>query len=126
MPSELRGTHMKVNAICYAIMIRMLMERPCTIQEVIDETGLGMRSVCNTLRVWKRHGILYRAALAQDSVGRWNIPLYRLGKGKDCPPRRMSREEKNEKDRLRYAQERERSPSAEAIAAANPFGRVCR
>lgn len=92
-----------VNALSYVIMVEMLLKRPCTLRELIEESGFSSRSVSRFLRLLRRRKhTCYVAKWGPDALGRMVVPSFRLGDKLDVPkPRRKTATERSAARRLR-------------------------
>lgn len=81
----------KVGAISYAQLIKLLLEGIYTCQELADETGLHYVTVLQYTRELHRAGAAYIAGWEEDCFGRDALKVYKLGAGKDKPRRQRTR-----------------------------------
>lgn len=84
-----RRTMVKINRFTQARLIALLLEGVLDCQELAAETGLHYVTVLNYARELYRAKAAYVARWNPDSRGRFNVKVYKLGKGKDADkPRR--------------------------------------
>lgn len=84
---------MKINAHCYALIIGCLMDRPHSTKEMAEVSGLHVqtaRDYVNALYNIKR---VHIADWDQDNRGRDCIPMFLMGRAKDKPRHRRTKQE---------------------------------
>lgn len=84
----------KMGAISYAKMIRLLMDGTMTCAEIAEETGLHLLTVYQYTRELHREGVIHIALWEKDSRGRDAIKVYRFGEGKDAKRYAMTQRER--------------------------------
>ena len=77
----------------------MLLREPVTSHEISEETGLHIVTAQNLMRCFKKNKVVHVSAWDSDSMGRDCTPVYKLGKGKDFPRRRMTNAERQKRCR---------------------------
>ena len=77
------------NVSCYAEAISILIAGPTTVRGLCEESGLAYQSCRKFTSTLYRRRLVHIAAWEQDSIGRWTIPAYAWGEGKDAkrPPK---------------------------------------
>ena len=75
----------KVNALSYAHMTKLLMERPRTRVELSEETGLHVLTIGDYVGAWYDIGVVHIGDWGPDALGRISVPIYHWGPGKDAP-----------------------------------------
>lgn len=91
----------KVGALSYAKLIKALMDRPCTIAELAEETGLHYLTVCHYTVALHNEGAIHIALWEKDSRGRDAIKAYRLGEGRDARRVKMTQVERQRRTRAK-------------------------
>lgn len=94
-----RDRIIKVNAISYANLVKLLMDGLYTTHELAEQTGLHYVTVCQYTRELHRAGAAYICAWQTDSRDRDCIKIYKLGNGKDKARRRLSGSERQRRHR---------------------------
>lgn len=80
-----RRTCVKVNAMSYAILVKLLVEGTRTCEELAQDTGLHKLTVYQYTRELYKAGVLHICAWEADMRGRDIVKVYRLGEEKDAP-----------------------------------------
>lgn len=91
----------KVNAICYAHLVKNLMHGDMTCTELAEETGLHYTTVLQYARELHAVGAVHIARYDPDPKGRHIVKVYKLGEGKDAKRVRMTDYERQKKYRAR-------------------------
>lgn len=91
----------KVGALSYAKLIKAMMDRPCSINELVDETGLHYLTVAQYCVALHNEGAIHISMWEKDSRGRDAIKVYRLGEGRDAKRQRMSGAERQARARAK-------------------------
>lgn len=73
----------KVNAMAFAQLVKLLLEGTYTCQELAEMTGLHYVTVLHYTREMHRAGAVHIAAWEKDSRGRDLAKIYKLGEGND-------------------------------------------
>lgn len=94
-----RGRVVKVNAIAYANMVKLMLEGVYTVQELADQTGLHYVTVCQYARELHRVGAAHISAWQPDSRDRDALKIYKIGSGKDKARRRLTASERQRRHR---------------------------
>lgn len=79
--------HTNSGAVAYALCFGCLLDGPCTVFELIEESGIHANTARKLLRILKRHKRIHIAAWENDSVGRSTIAAYALGDKPDAKRR---------------------------------------
>lgn len=74
----------KLNKMCYALIIKRLIEDDATLLQLAEVSGNHKVTVEVLMRVFKEHGLVHVCGYEQDKYGRDLIKIYRWGKGKDA------------------------------------------
>jgi predicted ArsR family transcriptional regulator len=89
----------KVNAMCQAQLVKLLLEGTHTCYELAQATGLHYVTVLHYCRELHKAGAAHIAMWEKDSRGRDLLKVYKLGAGKDAKRRKMSSAERQRKYR---------------------------
>jgi hypothetical protein len=84
----------KVNAMAYGHLVRLLIDGDRTCEELAEETGLHIVTVLQYTREMHKAGAIHIARYEPDALGRHNTKVYKLGIGKDAPRVRLTSAEK--------------------------------
>lgn len=79
------------HAVAFAVMLRELLDGPCTAIELAAQTGMRHETVLGWIRAMRRQRVLYVAFWVEDAAGRRTTAAYRLGDKPDAPRRPMPR-----------------------------------
>lgn len=74
---------LRIGAISAAKVLANLYAGPATARELMEVSGLSKNTVMEYLRHFKTEGVIHICAWERDSLGRWSIPVFQLGYGKD-------------------------------------------
>ena len=89
----------KVNAMCQAQLVKLLLEGTHTCYELAQATGLHYVTVLHYCRELHKAGAAHIAMWEKDSRGRDLLKVYKLGAGKDAKRRKMTAAERQRKYR---------------------------
>jgi predicted ArsR family transcriptional regulator len=89
----------KVNAMCQAQLVKLLLEGTHTCYELAQATGLHYVTVLHYCRELHKAGAAHIAMWEKDSRGRDLLKVYKLGAGKDAKRRKMTSAERQRKYR---------------------------
>jgi predicted ArsR family transcriptional regulator len=89
----------KVNAMCQAQLVKLLLEGTHTCYELAQATGLHYVTVLHYCRELHKAGAAHIAMWEKDSRGRDLLKVYKLGAGKDAKRRKMTQAERQKKYR---------------------------
>jgi sugar-specific transcriptional regulator TrmB len=95
-------TKLRMNAVSYAHMIKMMLEGTRTCAELAEETGLSTATIYDYTRELHKKGAAHIITWETDTLGRDAKPVYMLGKGKDAVRRKMSTAERTRNYRARH------------------------
>lgn len=89
MPPQLVGSRkgrktVKVNAMSYAKLMRLLLDGGYTLQELAEETGLHYLTVCEYTTAMYKEKAIHIASWAPDARGRICCKVYKVGAEKDA------------------------------------------
>jgi predicted ArsR family transcriptional regulator len=90
----------KINAICQAQLIKLLLDGVYTCHELAEQTGLHYVTVLQYTRELHSAGAAYICAWEKDGRGRDVIKIYKIGEGKDAKRKKMTSAERQAKSRL--------------------------
>ena len=82
----------RLNALSCALLMRALIDEPCTVRELMDVSGLARHTVWRYLRALVKVKVIRVAEWESDSLGRPQIPAYMMGAGKDVPRPKQPRD----------------------------------
>ena len=102
-PSNKGKRVIKINAITYAQLIKLMLDGLYTCQELAEQTGLHYVTVLQYTRELHRAGAAHIFDYEQDGYGRDGQRIYKLGKGKDKPRRKLTTNERQRAYRARKA-----------------------
>lgn len=91
----------KVNAIAYANLIKLLMEGDCTCEELAEETGLHYVTVLQYTRELHRAQAVYVCAWGRDAKGAYTRRIYKIGTRPDAARPSITSAERTRKYRER-------------------------
>ncbi len=74
----------KVNAMSYSRLIKLLMDGTRTAAELAEETGLHKQTVYDYTRQLHKAKAVYIADWEKDSMGRDCMPIFMIGNKKDA------------------------------------------
>lgn len=89
----------KVNQDTYARVFKLLLSRPVSAHEIVNETGIHIVTAQRLMRTLKQHEIIHICNWRQDLLGRDAIPVYELGFRKDKPRRAMTQAQRQQRCR---------------------------
>ena len=89
----------KVNALSYAHMVKLMLEGLYTVKEIAEQTGLHYVTVCQYSRELHRVGAAHICAWQPDARDRDAIKIYKIGEGKDAKRRKLSASERQRRHR---------------------------
>jgi predicted ArsR family transcriptional regulator len=81
----------KIGAMSYAILLKYLAEGTRDCQELAEAVGLHVLTVYDYTKAMYKQGVIHICAWETDSLGRCNVRIYMLGKGKDAIKSKKSR-----------------------------------
>ena len=91
----------KVNAMSYAILIKLLMEGTRTAAELAEETGLHKATVYDYTREMHKVKAVHIACWEKDSMGRECMPVFMIGDKPDAKRTRLTQAERARHYRIR-------------------------
>ena len=94
----------KVNAMAYAAMIKLLLEGVYSCQEIAEHTGLHYVTVLDYTRELHRVGAIHISSYEKDSRGRDLVKIYKVGAGKDAKREKMTGAERQARVRQKKKQ----------------------
>lgn len=68
-----------------AMMIRALLDGPCTVSDLEEASGLVRRTVQERIKALRKVRAVYIAHWEQDAIGRYNIHAWQMGDKRDAP-----------------------------------------
>lgn len=84
----------KVNAMAFAQLVKLLLEGTYTCTELAEMTGLHYVTVLHYTREMHRAGAVHIAAWEKDNRGRDLAKIYKLGEGNDKKRQRKTQAER--------------------------------
>ena len=91
----------KVNQEIYAMIVKGLMTKPMSIDEMQDLTGMHRKTLYRLMRTFRGKKIVYISDWEQDRFGRDCKAIYTMGIGKDKPRYKTSSAERTRRYRER-------------------------
>lgn len=91
----------KVNQDTYARVLKLLLTRPVSAHEIVNETGIHIVTAQRLMRTLKQHEIIHICNWRQDTKGRDAIPVYEIGFRKDKPRRAMTQAQRQQRCRAK-------------------------
>ena len=87
-----------MHAAAYAHMIDMLLHEGGTVHDLHEETGLNENTIRKFTAALRRRKLIYVARWEPNSIGRHNVPNYRIGKQSDVkpPPKKTDTQKKRD------------------------------
>lgn len=98
-PNNKRKKIIKINAICQAQLIKLLLDGVYTCHELADQTGLHYVTVLQYTRELHAAGAVHICAWEKDGRGRDVIKIYKIGEGRDAKRKKMTPAERQAKSR---------------------------
>lgn len=89
----------KINAICQAQLIKLLLDGVYTCKELAEQTGLHYVTVLQYTRELHAAGAAHICAWEKDGRGRDSIRIYKIGEHKDAKRKVMTGAERQAKSR---------------------------
>lgn len=80
----------KINAICQAQLIKLLLDGVYTCYELADQTGLHYVTVLQYTRELYLAGAVHICAWEKDTLGRESVKVYKIGEGKDAKRKKLT------------------------------------
>ena len=91
----------KVNQDTYAKVLKLLLTRPVSAHEIVNETGIHIVTAQRLMRTLKQHELIHICNWRQDTKGRDAIPVYEIGFRKDKPRRAMTQAQRQQRCRAK-------------------------
>ena len=91
----------KINAICQAQLIKLLLDGVYTCQELAEQTGLHYVTVLQYTRELHAAGAAYICAWEKDTRGRDAIKIYKIGEHRDAQRKRLTAAQRQAKSRAK-------------------------
>jgi hypothetical protein len=103
MTEKKRNTRkmVKMGAVSYAYMIKMLMEGTRTCAELAEETGLHVATIYDYTRELHKKKAIHIVSWEKDILGRDCMPVFMIGKAKDAERHRLTPAERQQNLRAR-------------------------
>lgn len=95
----MRKKQIKVGAIAYANMVKLMLDGELSIRELAEQTGLHPVTVGQYTREMHRLGACHICAWQPDTRDRDSIKIYKIGSGKDAKRRKLSAAERQRRHR---------------------------
>lgn len=99
---------LRLNALSAALMMRAMLDGPCTVKELIEVTGLARQSVWRYLRALHKVGAIHIAEWESDALDRPQIPAFSMGVANDKARPKQPRARKSRR-KQRYARDVQRA-----------------
>jgi len=105
-----------ITVICYAKVVAMLSEQPCTYAQMVAEIGMTRSTIAKFIAALRKEGCCYIAAWTANDNGRRNLAMFQMGSKQDAKQpsytdaekkaryRRRNKERIKEKAREKYRQ----------------------
>lgn len=100
-PSHKGKKIIKINAICQAQLIKLMLDGVYTCHELAEQTGLHYVTVLQYARELHAAGAAYICAWEKDSRGRDAIKVYKIGEHRDAQRKKMTAAQRQAKSRER-------------------------
>lgn len=75
----------RLNAKLYAIALQEMADGPSTRRELIERTGLSVKTIEGIVRALHQRRLIHIGAWEKDALGRFSLPAFSFGKGRDVP-----------------------------------------
>ena len=98
-PPQLNRRQMKINAICQAQLIKLLLRGELECKELAEETGLHYVTVLQYTRELHLAKAAYICERRADVRGRHTIKIYKLGEAKDVRKQNQTSAQRQRKHR---------------------------
>jgi len=89
----------KINAITQAKLIEAMLDGVYTCTELCDITGLYYSTVLHYCRELHRAEAAHICGWAKDKRGRTTLRIFKIGRGKDAKPKKLTDTERNSRYR---------------------------
>lgn len=106
----------KVNAMAYAHLIKLLLEGTYTCQELADETGLHYVTVLHYTRELHKAGAAHICMWEKDMRGRDLLKVYKIGPGPDAKRSKLTQNERQ----IRYRAKKKQLDWINRLCSAQP------
>jgi predicted ArsR family transcriptional regulator len=93
----------KLNAMCQARMIKMLLDGPVTAGDMAEETGLHYVTVLGYMRALRKAGAAHVHGWEPDRRGRDQIAVFKLGPGKNAKRHKLTPAQRQQRVRDKKA-----------------------
>lgn len=91
----------RVNALAFALMVKAVYEKPRTLHEIADLTGLHLWTVRHYIKALHKQELVHITKWDPDTMGRDTTPYWTFGMGVDVPRRRKTGSQKMRELRAR-------------------------
>ncbi len=81
----------KLGALSMAKVISALLDGPCSVPELMGQSGLSSNTVHEYMRALRKEGVVHIGAWEKDATGRESLRIFKFGAGKDVPRTRKSK-----------------------------------
>ena len=99
-PPNIKGRKaIKINAICQAQLIKLLLDGVYTCHELAEQTGLHYVTVLQYTRELHAAGAAYICAWEKDTRGRDAIKIYKIGEHRDAQRKKLTGAQRQAKSR---------------------------
>jgi predicted ArsR family transcriptional regulator len=99
-PPNIKGRKViKINAICQAQLIKLLLDGVYTCHELAEQTGLHYVTVLQYTRELHAAGAAHICAWEKDTRGRDAIKIYKIGEHRDAQRKKLTGAQRQAKSR---------------------------
>lgn len=100
-PSNKGKKIIKINAICQAQLIKLMLDGVYTCHELAEQTGLHYVTVLQYARELHAAGAAFICAWDKDTRGRDAIKIYKIGEARDAQRKKMTAAQRQAKSRTK-------------------------
>lgn len=97
----------KVVHVMYALVFKMLLKEPQSLDALEEETGLSRSTLYRMFKTLRKHKVVHISDWEQDTRGRDAIAVYKLGAGRDKSKYKISGAERTRRYRERLKQRKQ-------------------
>lgn len=110
----------RLGALSMAKVVRALLDKPRSVPELMDVSGLSTNTVHEYMRALRKEGVVHIGAWRRDATGRESLRVFKFGPGKDAARAKKSKAQiaRECRERKREALQQGQPRSAKANAAA--------
>lgn len=89
--------------LSFALLVKRLVEAPCSYEEAVEVTGLHPATVSRYMRAMHEEKVLHICGWLPDAMGRDSAPVFAFGEGEDKPKKKMTPTERSRRSRHKLA-----------------------